>query len=128
VPDNILSMTAGAPFHQRIRMVGVKSIWSTVELLEVRAQMRVGPKSSDDLIVNLHDFMTYSFVGDDLVIDLDMTGGQTRALYTLQWGPFKKGYFNVIASDVGVEDARSVVVPTVTIQITGTTTSAEGNT
>jgi hypothetical protein len=127
ITNNDLTMTSGRPLSQIIRVVDAKLIWPTLVELEVRAQLRTGKTSNDALIANLHDYMTWDFDDDDLVITWTMTGEQTRDLYALTWGELKRGYFNVIVSDTGTEDARALVVPTVTLKAVSTTTAASGD-
>lgn len=127
ITNNELTMTSGRPLSQVIRVVDAKNIWPTVEELEVRAQLRTGKSTSDALIANLHDYMTWVFDVDDLVISWTMTGEETRDLYALTWGYFKTGYFNVIVSDIGTVDGRALVVPTVSLKAVPTTTTASGD-
>ncbi len=126
--DKTLTLISGRPFIQTVRVSGAKNVWSNIGLLEVRAQLRTGERTTDPLIANLHDFMTWAFDVNDLVITWAMTGDETRDLYVLQWGRFKKGYFNLIVSDTGIIDARALVVPTITVQAVDTTTKADGTT
>jgi hypothetical protein len=121
-----LGMTAGKPFAQSIRITDANNLWDVLETLEVRAQLRAGKSTNTELIVNLHEYMTWVFDEDDLVITWVMTGEQTREIYELKWGPFKTGYFNVIVSDTGTVDERAIVVPTITLTISDTTTMADG--
>jgi hypothetical protein len=120
------TLTAGRPFSQSIRVKNAKNIWPTLDLLEVRAQMRSGMGESDALIANLHDYMTCAFDENDLVVTLSMTGEQTRELYNRQWGTLRRGYFNIIISDVGTVDSRAIVVPLMTLWATNTTVRTSG--
>lgn len=127
IVNDHLKMTAGRPFNQVIRIVGAKSVWPELDQLEVRAQLRTEKDSEGSLIADLHTYMTPTFDENDLLITWVMTGKQTRDLYALNWGYFKEGYFNVIVSDTGLDDARALVVPTVTLKAVDTTTSAGGS-
>lgn len=125
--DTIVA-TSGTPFSQTIRAVGVKSIWTDLSQLEVRAQLRTGKTTSTPLIANLHDHMTWDFDVDDLVITWTMTGQETRAMFDLPtWPSAKKGFFNVVVSDVGVEDARALVVPLMIFKMGDITTKGAGD-
>lgn len=125
--DRDIKITSGKPLNQVIRIVDAKDIWATLPEFEVRAQMRVGKSSSDALISNLHEFMTWVFDANDLKITWAMNGDETRELYALDWGFFKKGYFNLVVSDTGEDDGRALVVPTVTVTGVDTTTKASGD-
>lgn len=124
--DNCLTMFAGKPFSQIIRVPDAKLMWPNLEDFEVRAQLRTGKSIKDLLISNLHLFMTWDFDDNDLVITWAMPGEKTRELYNKRWGYFKTGYFNVVVSDIGVVDAKALVVPTVTLTIKDITTTAVG--
>lgn len=123
---NVLKVVAGRPFSQTIRVKNIRNIWATADELEVRAQLRVGPNSTDSLIDNLHTRMTYSYDVNDLVIVLSMTGAQTRALVARQWSPTGHAYFNIVISDVGTADSRAIVVPLITLTAGDTTVRAAG--
>lgn len=125
-PDSI-TVVAGQPLNRQIRAVGVKDVWPTLDAFELRAQLRTGSGTSARLIANLHDYMTKVFDGDDLVITWTMSGAQTRTLYGKVWGLFKTGYFNIILSDPGDEDAKALIVPLVSVRGVDTTTTAEGS-
>lgn len=132
VDEEVITITAGKPLSQVIRISGAAAVWAELNDLEVRAQLRSGKSEQDSLIVNLHEYMTWEFDGDeeedeDLVITWVMTGEETRALYALKWGFFKKGYFNLIVSDIDDSDSRALVVPTVTVIAVDTTTTASGD-
>lgn len=122
--DVTLIITAGKPFLRVFRMPDVINIWPTIDLLEVRAQLRAGKTTTDPLISNLHDFMTWDFELNDLVITWSMSGNDTRVLYDLLLPYFKKGSFNIIVSDVGMSDVNALVVPTINVKGVDTTTTA----
>lgn len=123
---NALTVVAGRPFSQTIRVKNIRSIWATTDELEVRAQLRSGTTSTDPLIYNLHKHMTYAYDADDLVITLFMTGAQTRVLLAREWSPTGHGYFNIVISDVGTTDSRAIVVPLITLVASDTTVRAAG--
>lgn len=128
--DADFKVRAGKPFHCSFRCVGLTAIWPDVDTLEVRAQMRQGKDTGTQLIANLHEHMTWSYDGDDLVIDWAMNGAETRALYAVDMGLHGKlGYLNVIVSDTGSDDERAVVIPSAdafVVAVAPVTTSAAG--
>lgn len=127
--------TAGQPFSRDIRIKEAKTIWATKDDVEVRAQLRKGKSTDTALITNLHDKMEWDYSDDanpnDLVIKWKMTGHEVRELFNLTTWPkpkAKKGFFNIIASDVGTTDAHAVVVPTLVLKVGDTTTTESGTT
>jgi hypothetical protein len=96
-----LPIRAGLPFARRIRVVGGRATWPTLDSFEVRADVRSGASSSSPLRYDLRQHMAVAYDGDDIVIDLSMTGAQTRQA--------KGGNYDVLVSDAGAEDARAIV-------------------
>lgn len=121
-----LTMTAGKPFSQKIRVTDGKDVWPNLGDFEVRAQLRAGRTTSDSLIANLHESMSSSFDANDIVIDWSLTGEDTRSMFGLSTWPAKRkrGFFNIILSDVGTVDGRALVVPTISLTMEDTTTTA----
>lgn len=106
-----LEIVAGRPFAREIRAVGQAAIWPTVNSVEVRSQARIGPSENyplideDGTLGNLHQWMTVSIDGADVVIDMSLTGAQTRALAEKITN---NTYYDVWLSDVGPTDARAL--------------------
>lgn len=97
-----LAMTAGLPYSRRFRITNGKSVWPTLDLLEVRSQVRVRKQPTSALVGALTPFLTPSYDGDDIVIDLELTGAQTRTMI--------KGYYDIVVSDVGATDERALSI------------------
>lgn len=129
-----IEITAGKSFNKQIRVVDAKNVWATLDVFEIRAQLRTGPDSDDLLVENLHDFMTEkAFDTDpdhdkDLLITWRMTGADTQALYDKEWGFFHRGYFNIAISDIGTTDSRSLVSRQCELVVHGNTTKPSGAT
>lgn len=132
-----LLITAGKVFTRVVRVVDGKNIWSDLDAFEVRAQLRQGKTTSTELIYNIHDDMEKSYGEDntefptgsnDILITWTWDGKKTRELFNLNWGKSKakKGYCNIILSDTGDEDGRTIVVPVMTFKAVDTTTTAAG--
>jgi hypothetical protein len=121
-----LVITAGRPWSRVIAVKDAKTTWSTLSSFEIRAQLRSIPSSKGSLISNLHTFMTKSYTDNDIIITWKMTGQQTRDLYAQRWGNNKTGYVDIVISDVGSVDSRSLVIPTLQIMCVDTPTSATG--
>lgn len=96
-----LVMTAGLPYRRRFRMGGVAAIWPTLPEFEVRSQIRAGKDETTELLYNLAQHITPSIDGVDIVLDLVLTGADTRVIP-------KKGYYDIIVSDPGVTDQRAI--------------------
>lgn len=90
-------------------------MWETVEALEVRAQVRAGRTVDSRLRFDLTPFLVPSIDGEDVVVDLVLTGADTRLV--------QPGYFDVLVTDVGGADAQGVRVPGVLV-VSPTTTAA----
>lgn len=54
-------MTRSIPFNRTIRVVGGKDLWSSLDLFEVRCQLRASRVAGSPLIADLHPFMEPSF-------------------------------------------------------------------
>jgi len=130
-------ITAGKTFTKVVRVVEGKNVWGDLVDFEVRAQLRQGKTTADPLIYNIHDDMTTAFGTDtvenptgsnDILITWVWNGEKTRELFALDWGPraVKKGFCNIILSDVGTTDGRTIVVPVQTFKAVDTTTTADG--
>lgn len=100
------NITQGLPFSKviNITLPTGRTWWTNVNNLEIRMQIRETPKKTSPLILNMSPYMTYSFIDADLLrVILTMTGNDTRNLT-------KSGYYDIIASDTGVTDARAYVI------------------
>lgn len=97
----LLTAVRGVPFARRIRVVAGTTIWATLDDFEVRAQVRSGRSESGRLVADLTEFLTVSLDDADILIDLVLTGAETRALAS-------GGYYDILLSDVGTTDARAL--------------------
>jgi len=95
-----LEMTAGLPYKRRVRVSGAALIWPTQDSYEVRGQLRVGKLPTSQLIANLGQYLNAFIELGDIVVDIGLTGSQTRTLST--------GYYDLVLSDPGAIDARAI--------------------
>ena len=93
-------VTAGLPFSRQVRITNGKSLWATEELFEARMQIRDGEDVSTALRYDFTPHLQKSYDGEDILVRWDLTGAQTRAL--------KSGFYDLIVSDVGPEDAKAL--------------------
>jgi len=98
-----LVMTAGLPYNRRVRVLNAKNVWGESSLFEVRSQIRASRLSTSELLYDLGFHLVSTYDGIDILIELSLTGDQTRKLP-------KKGFYDMVISDVGKEDARAVPV------------------
>lgn len=98
-----LVMTAGLPYARRIRVTDGKDLWAALDDFEIRSDVRSGPAESTRLRADLGQFMTPSYDANDIVIDLALTGDDTR-------NSMESGYYDVLMSDVGLIDEAAVQV------------------
>lgn len=97
-----LKMQAGVPYARRIRVEDGKNVWSTLDAFEVHSEVRATASVNAPLHGNLGQYMTPSFDGNDIVIDLALTGQQTRTL--------QSGYYDVLLTDAGSADAKGLLI------------------
>lgn len=100
------TITSGLPFSKVINVTlpSDRTWWTNSSQVQFLMQIREKPKRDSTLILDMSDYMTFSFVSNDLVrIFITMTGEQTRILN-------KSGYYDIIASDVGITDARAFIL------------------
>lgn len=97
-----LEMTAGLPYSRRFRVQDGKLVWPTLDTFEVRSQIRKRKTPTSELLGALTPFLTPSYDEDDIVVDLELTGAQTREVVG--------GYYDIIISDVGTTDARAIPI------------------
>lgn len=111
-------VTGGLPYGRRIRFEGVinNDLWPDLNSLEVRSELRVGKAYTTALIKDLRPYLTPVIEGSDLVVELNWTGADTRELVN--------GYFDIIVSDPGPEDARALRVGPFKVKVKSTTTGA----
>lgn len=112
-----LNMQAGEPYARRIRLADGKTTWATLGDFEVRAQIRASRNTTAPLKGDLGPHLTPSYDGNDIVIDLSLTGAETRA----QAG----GYYDMFISDTGATDARAVRLLHGTVRVATAITAAE---
>lgn len=104
-----LTIKAGRPFAREIRAVGQAAVWPNVNAVEVRSQARIGRSEQypliDPALGNLHQFMDLRIDGADVVIDMALTGADTRALAEHITA---NTFYDVWLSDVGTTDERAL--------------------
>lgn len=113
-----LEMTAGLPYNRRFRVVGGAAIWDAEEKFEVRSHIRQRKTQDSQLLKDLSPYFSSSVVEGDILIDLSLTGEQTRG--------FVKGYYDIVISDVGTVDARALTISSGKVKV-GTTVTAAGD-
>lgn len=98
----IFEITAGLPYSRTIKIKEGTNTWPTLDDFEVKSELRKGKTDTTPLILNLAPFISKDIdeTTGDIVLTFSATGAQTRT--------FQKGNFDIIVSDVGVEDARAV--------------------
>lgn len=94
------NLKAGVPYSRRLRITDGTLVWASLDDFEVRWQVRTGTSDKYPLVFDVTPFLTVSLDDSDIVIDLAMTGADTRAA--------KSGYYDVLVSDVGTVDARAL--------------------
>jgi hypothetical protein len=99
-----LDVIGGLPYSRRIRITDGVNTWPTLDDFEVRSEVRVSRSSSSTLRATLGIFITSSIDGNDIVLDLQMTGSDTRSLLG--------GYYDIVVSDKGDVDLRGIRVLT----------------
>lgn len=98
--DVDLNVTGGLPYARRIRIRDGTKVWPSVDDFEVRSEVRSSNKYSSRLKFTLSPYITSSIDGSDIVLDLRMTGSETRQLYG--------GFYDMIVSDKGGADVRAI--------------------
>ena len=98
-----LSIVGGLPYKRKFRLLNGTAVWPTLANFELRSQLRKQASVDADLLLNFADYMTPTIEGADIVITLTMTGAQTRSLPAT-------GYYDIILSDPGEDDAKAVCV------------------
>jgi hypothetical protein len=107
--DTMLVMTAGLPYSRRIRIKNVTNVWPTVDDFEVHSQIRVSNNPRSTLKGDLSEYITATIDGTDIVLDLRLTGSQTRSV--------SSGYYDIVISDPTPDAARGIKVLGGQIQI-----------
>lgn len=100
--DTPLEITGGLPYNRLIRVKNAALTWPEEEDFEVRSQIRVSPSPKATLKGALTPFITKSIEGDDIVLEMNLTGAQTSVL--------PGGYYDIVISDVGSTDSRGIRV------------------
>lgn len=111
-----LELVAGLPYARRFRVTGAASIWPTVESFEIRSHIREGRNENTPLVGRLDLFLTSTIEGQDVVVDLTLTGEQTRSIV--------KGFYDIIISDPGTEDARALSISSGKVKVSYLRTAA----
>lgn len=114
-----LDVTGGLPYSRKFRITNGVNIWSTVEAFEVRGQVRAKDKATAALVANLTPYLSREIDGNDIVVSLSMTGAATRTM--------NKGYYDILISDPGVEDAKALRVSEGPFNYDQVLTTAVGN-
>jgi hypothetical protein len=110
-----LDVQAGIPYSRRIRITNGKNLWANLADFEVRSQVRAGRQITSQLKADLGPFLVASFDGNDIVIDLTLTGADTRALVG--------GNYDILVTDTGATDARGLRVLHGNLTVAPTTTT-----
>lgn len=100
--ETTLDITGGLPYSRRIRITNGVNVWPTLDDFEVRSEVRASPHGASKLKATLSQFITPSIDGNDIVLDLQMTGSDTRAL--------SNGYYDIVVTDKGSTDLRGLRV------------------
>lgn len=112
----VLSIRSGLPFARRVRVTDGKNIWPSLTDFEARMQIRSSRDSESVLKFDFTSYLVKSFDNNDILIDWNLTGAQTREL--------PSGYFDLILSDVGTTDSRAIQALQGYFQILSTVTAA----
>lgn len=111
-----LEVTAGLPYVRKIRVAGATTFWVSDDDYEIRSQVREAKAPTARLVYDLGQHLTGQIEGSDLVIELRMTGAQTRDL--------PKGYYDIVVSDIGTVDARALRVLSGKVRVSSLITAA----
>lgn len=109
-------VTAGLPFSRRVRVVDGKNIWVNLEDFEARMQIRVEENPLSTLKFDFTEYLEKSYEANDIIIEWHLSGAQTREL--------KYGYYDLILSDVGVDDVRAIKILYGYLRVLSTITTA----
>lgn len=97
-----LTIVKGLPYRRSIRVKNGTNVWPTVDDFEVRSQVRVSDDPRSTLKTDLASFITSRVEGADIVLDLAMTGAETRTIHG--------GYYDIVVSDKGSTDINAIRV------------------
>lgn len=97
-----LNIVSCLPYNRRIRVKGAAATWPTVDDLEVRSDIRVSADKRSTLKSSLTPFITPSIIGEDVVLDLNLTGDQSETL--------SGGYYDIVVGDAGHIENRAIRV------------------
>ena len=97
-------ITSGLPYSKEITVtlpVG-RSWWLVDADIEVLAQIREGPDYNDPLLLDLSNYLTYTFTGvNTVLVTMTLTGIVTRKL-------LDSGFYDFLMSDPFTDDARVI--------------------
>lgn len=102
-------ITSGIPFAKTVLVTlpNGRTWWTDESNFEVLCQVRESDSVDSDLILDLAQFLTVTFVpgtDPDLVtIDLTMSGTETRFIT-------KSGHYDMVMSDAFAVDDRAIVI------------------
>ena len=113
------SITAGLPFSKTciITLPTGRSWWLQRQNFEVRAQIREKPDTASGLILDLLDYITFTYANNVITVYLQMSGEDTRKIT-------RSGFYDLVVSDVGTTDARAYKIIEGPARITPLVTSA----
>lgn len=100
--DTSLDITGGLPYNRRVRVVNGAITWPTIDDFEVASEIRVSADKGAKLKGSLTPFIESSVEEDDILLDIRLSGAQTRTL--------PNGFYDIVISDVGSADHRSIRV------------------
>lgn len=108
-----LRLVGGRPLALRARVPGGKAIWSDLADCEVQGQIRA-TVNSPAVAFDLTPHLTVAYDGLDVVVDVVLTGADTRSLAASA----RHGVYDVFLSDVGAVDARAIQLLHGTVAVT----------
>ncbi len=114
-----LDITAGLPFAKTFvaTLPLGRDWWTNTSQFEVLSQVREEARRDSPLVIDFADYITVTMTGADTVtIELVMSGEDTRKVT-------KRGFYDLIISDVGVSDARGYVLSKGPVRLNGVITA-----
>lgn len=95
-----IEIVGGLPYNRRIRVKDAALTWPTLDDFEVASHVRVSESRLSTLKAILTPYIFPSIEGPDIVLDLNLTGSDTRTL--------SGGYYDIVVSDKGSTDSRAI--------------------
>lgn len=95
-----------------------KDFWPGIDDCEVRAHVRAGKTTEDDLILDLSPKLQKEFVDNDIRIYWTLTGAETRQPLA--------GFYDLFISDVGATDAKAIKLDEGKIKVKPSITTGAG--